>query len=77
MPSLVEAVVIIDEACTDHCNGANYETCDCEACDNSDNMADGSSNSILLKAVSEAKNLALISRSEMVYHYTYNFIPYL
>ncbi|CAD6253718.1 unnamed protein product [Miscanthus lutarioriparius] len=28
MPSLVEAVVTIDEACTDHCNGANYETFD-------------------------------------------------
>jgi hypothetical protein len=77
MPSLVEGFVRIDEECTDRCNGANYETCDCEACDNSDNMADGSSNSILLKAVSEAKNLALISRSEMVYRYTYNFIPYL
>ncbi|CAD6256893.1 unnamed protein product [Miscanthus lutarioriparius] len=65
MPSLVEVFVRIEE-CTDRCNGANYETCDCEACDNSDNMDDGSGNSVLLKGVSEAKNLALISRPEMM-----------
>jgi len=64
MPLLVEAVVRIDEECTDRCNGANHETSDCESCDNSDNMADGSSNSVLLNGLSEAKNLALISKSK-------------
>ncbi|CAL4993761.1 unnamed protein product [Urochloa decumbens] len=65
MPSLVEAFVKIDGECTDCCKGANYETCDCKTCDSSDSMADGGSNCVLLKGVSEAKNLALISKSKM------------
>ncbi|CAM0146244.1 unnamed protein product [Urochloa decumbens] len=65
MPSLVEAFVRIDEECTDCCNGASYESCDCESCENSDNMADGRSNCVLLKGMSEAKNLTLISEPKM------------
>ncbi|CAO2148189.1 unnamed protein product [Urochloa humidicola] len=65
MPSLVEAFVRIDKECTDCCNGANYETCDCESCHSSDNMADGRSNCVILKGLSEAKNLTLISKSKM------------
>ncbi|CAN6380889.1 unnamed protein product [Urochloa humidicola] len=65
MPSLVEAFVRIDDECTDCCNGANYETCDCESCDSSDNMAHGRSNCVLLKGMSEAENLTLISNSKM------------
>ncbi|WVZ53580.1 hypothetical protein U9M48_004498 [Paspalum notatum var. saurae] len=61
MPSLVEAFIKIDMGCSDCCNAENDETCDCESCD----MADGSSNCVLLKGVSHAKNLALISTPEM------------
>ncbi|KAJ1253768.1 hypothetical protein BS78_K191500 [Paspalum vaginatum] len=45
------------------CNGANYETCDCESCDVSDNMDDW--NCRLLEGLSDAKHLALISKPKM------------
>ncbi|KAJ1275047.1 hypothetical protein BS78_05G106800 [Paspalum vaginatum] len=61
MPSLVEAFIKIDMECSDCCDAENYETCDCESC----GMADGSSNCVLLKGVSDAKTLTLISIPEM------------
>jgi hypothetical protein len=68
MPSLVEALVRIDEECSDCCKVANYnETCDCKSCDSFNNMADDSCNCVLLKGLSEAKNLALISDSNGIY----------
>ncbi|KAF8711280.1 hypothetical protein HU200_029301 [Digitaria exilis] len=66
MPGLVQAFVKIDDECTDRCNGANYQTCDCESCDSSDNMAGGCRNCVLLNGVSEAQNLALVSDSKML-----------
>ncbi|KAF8711279.1 hypothetical protein HU200_029300 [Digitaria exilis] len=67
MPELVQAFFRIDDECSDRCNGPNYESCDCESCDSSDNMADGSGSCVLLSGVSEAQNLTLISHSELVY----------
>nr|CAB3489451.1 unnamed protein product [Digitaria exilis] len=65
MPELVQAFFRIDDECSDRCNGPNYESCDCESCDSSDNMADGSGSCVLLSGVSEAQNLTLISHSEL------------
>ncbi|CAL4897594.1 unnamed protein product [Urochloa decumbens] len=59
MPSLVKAVVTTED-CFDSCTVAN---CHCEFCDNSYSIGDdtGSNGSVLLKGLSEAKDLALIS----------------
>ncbi|CAN6335156.1 unnamed protein product [Urochloa humidicola] len=62
MPSLVKAIVTTEDCC-DSCSEAN---CHCEFCDNSYNIGDdtGSNGSVLLKGLSEAKDLALISGPE-------------
>ncbi|CAL4995137.1 unnamed protein product [Urochloa decumbens] len=65
MPSLLKAIIKITMICKDRCTDANYETCDCEYCDSSDSMANGNKNSVLLKGLSEAQSLALISASVM------------
>ncbi|CAO2145797.1 unnamed protein product [Urochloa humidicola] len=65
MPSLSEAIIRITMGCSDRCTNANYETCDCESCDSSDSMVSGNKNGVLLKGLSEAKSLELISASVM------------
>ncbi|CAN6374450.1 unnamed protein product [Urochloa humidicola] len=65
MPSLLKAIIRITIGCRDRCTNANYETCDCESCDSSDGMAMGNKNGVLLKGLSEAKSLELISASVM------------
>ncbi|CAO2141077.1 unnamed protein product [Urochloa humidicola] len=65
MPSLLKAIIRITMGCSDRCTNANYQTCDCESCDSSDSMASGNKNGVLLKGLSEAKSLALISESVM------------
>ncbi|CAN6339055.1 unnamed protein product [Urochloa humidicola] len=62
MPSLVKAVVTTVD-CLDSCSDAD---CHCEFCDNSYSIGDdtGSNGSVLLKGLSEAKDLALISGPE-------------
>ncbi|CAN6335157.1 unnamed protein product [Urochloa humidicola] len=66
MPSLVKAVVTTWDCC-DSCSDAD---CNCEFCDNSYSIGDdtSSSGSVLLKGLSEARDLALISGPE-----TYTF----
>nr|CAB3445403.1 unnamed protein product [Digitaria exilis] len=65
MPSLLKATVSIPFGCWDHCTNANYETCDCESCDTFDSMASGNKNGLVLKGLSEAKCLELISAPHM------------
>jgi hypothetical protein len=66
MPSLVKAVVKIIEDTLDSCFYYNY--CHCEFCDNSHSIGDGtgSNNSVLLKGLSEAKDLALTSETKII-----------
>ncbi|TVU38610.1 hypothetical protein EJB05_11994, partial [Eragrostis curvula] len=67
MPSLEEAFVRIMELCDDQCmklDDANRD-CDCESCESSDITGDGGQNCVLLKGLSEAKNLTLISHPIM------------
>lgn len=66
MPSLLKATVSIPFGCRDHCTNANYETCDCESCDTSDSMASGNKHGLVLKGLSEAKCLELISAPHLV-----------
>jgi hypothetical protein len=75
MPSLVKAVVTI-EGTWDSCF---YGNCDCELCDNSYSIGDGagSNASVLLKGLSEAKDLALTSETKTVrvpFHIYLNYI---
>lgn len=77
MPSLVKAVVKIIEDTLDSCFYYNY--CHCEFCDNSHSIGDGtgSNNSVLLKGLSEAKDLALTSETKTVrlpFHLYLNYI---
>ncbi|OEL25505.1 hypothetical protein BAE44_0013476, partial [Dichanthelium oligosanthes] len=65
MPSLLKAIIRITMGCWDNCTNANYETCHCESCDSSDSMANGNKNGVLLKGLSEAKSLALMSEPVM------------
>lgn len=59
MQSLVDAFIRIPETCLDQCEQwhANYWDCDCKSCDNHEN----SDCCVLLKGLSEAKKLALLS----------------
>ncbi|TVU16829.1 hypothetical protein EJB05_36984 [Eragrostis curvula] len=59
MPSLVEAFVQITGPCFDICGLWWGNHCDCEHCESSDN------NSVLLKGLSEARDLTLISDPAM------------
>lgn len=73
IPSLEEAWVQITVYCEDHCKlwsaYCEGEYCDCEFCDSSDsdNINGDSNNCLLLKGLSEAKKLTLISEPAMVY----------
>lgn len=76
MPSLVKAVVKIIEDTLDSCF---YYNCHCEFCDNSHSIGDGtgSNNSVLLKGLSEVKDLALTSETKTVllpFHLYLNYI---
>ncbi|KAL6660813.1 hypothetical protein ACP70R_001848 [Stipagrostis hirtigluma subsp. patula] len=65
MPSLVDAYVQLDEDSADQCKlwHPHYEgeDCGCESCQNSNNLGDDSNRCVLLKGLSEATNLMLIS----------------
>ncbi|CAN6288540.1 unnamed protein product [Urochloa humidicola] len=67
MPGLEKAFVRITGRCNDRCSKLHdpNQHCDCEYCDSSDNTGDGGDNCVLLKGLSEAKNLVLISTPEM------------
>ncbi|TVU26110.1 hypothetical protein EJB05_28643, partial [Eragrostis curvula] len=69
MPSLADAFIRITEQCDDFCDKVlsldAYRDCHCECCDNSASTSDGGHNCVLLKGLSEAKNLALMSKDEM------------
>ncbi|TVU20207.1 hypothetical protein EJB05_36406, partial [Eragrostis curvula] len=64
MPSLVEAFVRVTDDCSDCCNKLYHtgKACNCEYCD-SGNIGNGSS--VLLKGLSKARKLVLISKPEM------------
>ncbi|KAL6658197.1 hypothetical protein ACP70R_003783 [Stipagrostis hirtigluma subsp. patula] len=65
MPSLVDAYVQLDEDSADQCKlwHPHYEgeDCGCESCQSSNNLGDDSYSCVLLKGLSEATNLMLIS----------------
>ena len=65
MPSLLKAAVTIDYCWESFCDLGN---CNCEFCHNSYSIGDdtGSNDCVLLKGLSEAKDLALISGPETV-----------
>ncbi|TVU20185.1 hypothetical protein EJB05_36384, partial [Eragrostis curvula] len=65
MPSLVEAFVRVTDDCSDCCNKLYHtgKACNCEYCD-SGNIGNGSS--VLLKGLSKARKLVLISKPEML-----------
>ncbi|CAO2152913.1 unnamed protein product [Urochloa humidicola] len=65
MPFLLKATIRITMGCKDRCTNENYVTCHCESCDSSDGMANSNRNGVLLKGLSEAKSLALISAPVM------------
>ena len=44
-----------------------HQHCDCQYCNSSDNIGDGADNCMLLKGLSEAKSLVLISDLDLVY----------
>lgn len=67
IPSLEEALVRITGHCEDYCTLWWGEYCDCDFCNSSDNISGGSNNCVLLKGLSEAKNLTLVSELPMVY----------
>ncbi|KAL6846749.1 hypothetical protein ACP4OV_024197 [Aristida adscensionis] len=59
MPSLDKAFVKISQEATDQCDkwNANYWDCDCQSCE----LPDAINGSVLLKGLSDAKDLTLIS----------------
>ncbi|KAJ1275036.1 hypothetical protein BS78_05G106200 [Paspalum vaginatum] len=63
MPELERAFVRITNQCEDHCIKIRdpSQDCDCESCDNSDSIGDRGNNCVLLKGLSEAVDLVLIS----------------
>jgi len=65
MPSLLKAAVTTDYSWESFCDLGN---CNCEFCHNSYSIGDdtGSNDCVLLKGLSEAKDLALISGPETV-----------
>ncbi|TVU16834.1 hypothetical protein EJB05_36989, partial [Eragrostis curvula] len=69
MPALEEAFVRITERCDDFCNKLfvldAYRDCHCECCDSSAKTGNEGHNYVLLKGLSEAKNLVLMSKHEM------------
>jgi hypothetical protein len=69
MPGLAKAFVRIAEQCHDSCSKLwdPHQHCDCQYCNSSDNIGDGADNCMLLKGLSEAKSLVLISDLDMVY----------
>ncbi|KAL6658200.1 hypothetical protein ACP70R_003786 [Stipagrostis hirtigluma subsp. patula] len=67
MPALAEAFVRMTESCRDRCYnlwGPN-EHCECGSCPSSKNIGHGGNSCVLLKGLSEAKSLVLISEPEM------------
>ncbi|TVU26112.1 hypothetical protein EJB05_28645 [Eragrostis curvula] len=66
MPSLLEAFVRITSLSDDKCRLRWGDPCACVFCESSDNNGGDSNNSVLLKGLSEARNLTLISDPEMV-----------
>lgn len=75
MPSLVKAFVAV-EAFWDSCD---LRTCNCEFCDNSYSISDGTRGKccVLLKGLSEAKHLALSCEPQTVclqFHLYLNYI---
>jgi len=69
MPGLAKAFVRIAEQCHDSCSKLwdPHQHCDCQYCNSSDNIGDGADNCMLLKGLSEAKSLVLISDLDLVY----------
>ncbi|TVU26444.1 hypothetical protein EJB05_28991, partial [Eragrostis curvula] len=65
MPLLVDAFVNITRFCGDQCNQLWHEYCDCEFCVSSESIGDDNSSSVLLKGLSEAENLTLVSEPIM------------
>ncbi|KAL6846748.1 hypothetical protein ACP4OV_024196 [Aristida adscensionis] len=67
MPSLVEAFVEITKFCHDQCQALppHFDNCGCEECQSSSDIGHGNYTSVILKGVSEAKNLTLISLPRM------------
>ncbi|KAL6868154.1 hypothetical protein ACP4OV_014999 [Aristida adscensionis] len=67
MPALSEAFVRITNRCDDYCSKllVASEDCDCEACKSSHSIGNGGNNCVILKGLSEAKSLVLISRPEL------------
>ncbi|WVZ53591.1 hypothetical protein U9M48_004509, partial [Paspalum notatum var. saurae] len=66
MPALERAFVGITNQCEDHCIKIRdpSQDCDCESCDNFDSIGDRGNNCVLLKGLSEAVDLVLISNIE-------------
>jgi len=69
VPGLAKAFVRITGLCEDSCSKLwdPHQHCDCQYCNSSDNIGDGADNCMLLKGLSEAKSLVLISDLDMVY----------
>ncbi|WVZ53593.1 hypothetical protein U9M48_004511 [Paspalum notatum var. saurae] len=69
MPALERAFVRITNQCEDHCIKIRdpSQDCDCESCDNSDSIGDCGNNCVLLKGLSEAVDLVLISSIDKIY----------
>jgi Zn finger protein HypA/HybF involved in hydrogenase expression len=68
MPSLVKAFVRITEECADVCAkllDPEILDCICQLCNSSENT-DGSGSSVLLRGLSQAKSLVLISEPDQV-----------
>jgi hypothetical protein len=75
MPSLVQAFVRIIDDCEDTCDKLlDNSECGCEYCTTSGNGGDDN-HCVLLKGLSEAKDLELISSPEMVHlHFPLNYL---
>jgi len=75
MPSLVEAFVRIIDDCEDTCDKLlDNSQCGCEYCTTSGNGGDDN-HCVLLKGLSEAKDLELISSPELVcLHFPLNYL---
>ncbi|RCV30744.1 hypothetical protein SETIT_6G119800v2 [Setaria italica] len=68
MPSLIKAFVRITPDCEDACDkllDPNCSQCECQYCGTSVNVGDGNNSHVLLKGLSEAKDLDLESAHDM------------
>uniref|UniRef100_K3YM90 F-box domain-containing protein n=1 Tax=Setaria italica TaxID=4555 RepID=K3YM90_SETIT len=69
MPSLIKAFVRITPDCEDACDkllDPNCSQCECQYCGTSVNVGDGNNSHVLLKGLSEAKDLDLESAHDML-----------